>query len=181
MPFFLAPTLITLIGAAIHIALDRHVERRTSRRVVELILIWWVVSAGVMSAVGGFAHVGPLSAKTAEDIGPAYIPSMFQWEVGWGDIAIGVILFMCIWKRGSFMTAAIIAWTISYWGDAIGHIMQMVAHDNWAPSNVWSTPSDIIGPLLAIILLIAYRRLSRGVVDGDGAETGDDHAELAET
>ena len=47
-----------------------------------------------------------------------------------------------------------------YWGDAIGHIMQYTVHDNTAPDNVWAIPSDIIGPLLAVVLLIAYRRMS---------------------
>lgn len=33
---------------------------------------------------------------------------MFPWEVGWGDIALGVLGVGCAWKkvRGQWMTAA---------------------------------------------------------------------------
>ncbi|RIK10709.1 MAG: hypothetical protein DCC49_01940 [Acidobacteria bacterium] len=159
--FFLISTLITVIFATIHVFLDRKADRRTKRRVVELFLIWWIAGSGFWSVFGGVGHIGPNAAEIAGEIGPAYIPSMFQWEVGWGDIAIGVILLLCIWNRGSFMNAAVIAWTISYWGDAIGHIMQVTRHNNMAPDNVWSIPTDFGGPLAAIILLLIFRRLSR--------------------
>ena len=84
---------------------------------------------------------------------------MFEWEVGWGDIAIGVLGVGCAWRhfRDGWMTAAVVALAISFWGDAIGHIMQLVAHDNHAPDNVWAIPADIGGPLLALILLVLYR------------------------
>jgi hypothetical protein len=38
--------------------------------------------------------------------------------------------------------------------------MQWTVHDNTAPNNVWAIPSDILGPLLAVMLLVAYRRMS---------------------
>jgi hypothetical protein len=47
---------------------------------------------------------------------------------------------------------------VQYGGDAIGHIMEYVAHDNTAPSNVWAIPSDILQPIVAIVLLVIYRR-----------------------
>ncbi len=56
------------------------------------------------------------------------------------------------------MTAAVVTLVIMYWGDAIGHVMELVAHDNQAPSNVWAIPSDVLQPLLAAILLVLYRR-----------------------
>lgn len=109
----------------------------------------------------GIGHIGPTRAKIAELIGPGYIPSMFQWENAWADIAVGVALFISLWKRNGFLTASVLIWTILYWGDAVGHIMQLVVHQNRAVANVWSIPSDIVVPLAAIVLLIAYRRLSR--------------------
>ena len=47
---------------------------------------------------------------------------------------------------------------ISYGGDAIGHIMEYVAHNNTAGANVGAIPSDLWEPVVAIVLLIAYRR-----------------------
>ncbi len=80
--------------------------------------------------------------------------------VGWADVAIGVLGIGCAWRRDGWLTAAVVVLAICYWGDAIGHIMQYTVHDNTAPDNVWAIPSDIIGPLLAVVLLIAYRRMS---------------------
>ena len=156
--FFLVPWVIALIGLVLHIFLDRNPARRTAPRVVELALLWVMVFFGAFAILGGLSHIGPNSAEIAEGIG--YAPSMFQWEVGWGDIALSVLGVGCAWKskRDGWLTAAVVALVIMYWGDAIGHIMQWQAHDNTAPNNVWAIPSDILQPLLAAVLLVAYRR-----------------------
>jgi hypothetical protein len=162
MAFFVGSWVVLLLGWAVHLAADRHPDRRSRRRVIELALLWLLVGGGVTNIVGGFAHIGPNSAAIADQIG--YRPSMFQWEVGWGDIAIGTLGVGCALPRlrGTWMTAAVVAWTISFGGDAVGHLMQLVAHDNREPSNVWSLPSDVLMPLLAIALLVAYRRMGTG-------------------
>lgn len=92
---------------------------------------------------------------------------MFQWEVGWGDIALGVLSVGCAWRalRGQWMTAAVVVLTIQYGGDAIGHLMQWVANNNTAPDNVWALPSDVLQPLIAIVLLAAYRRSASATPD----------------
>lgn len=156
--WFFTFTLATLVvGALLHTFLDRTPARRTKRRVVELWLLWFVVGGGVWAIFGGVSHLGPTSDEIARSIG--YRQSMFQWEVGWADIAVGVLGVICVWKRDSWMTAAVVALAILYWGDAIGHIMEWVAHDNTAPSNVGAIPSDILQPLVAVILLLVYRAL----------------------
>ncbi len=156
--FFLAQWIIALIGFVLHVFLDRSPQKRTGHRVIELALLWCMVFFGAWSIVSGLGHIGPTSNALAEQIG--YTQSMFQWEVGWADIALGVLGVGCAWKsrRDGWLTAAVVALVIMYWGDAIGHVMEIVAHDNYAPSNVWATPSDIIQPLLAVVLLILYRR-----------------------
>lgn len=158
MVYFTAIWLTMIIGWLIHVFVDRHPDRRTSHRVIELALLWVLVGGGAWNILGGLGHIGPQSDAVARGIG--YTQSMFQWEVGWGDIAVGVLGIACAWRRlrGTWLTAAVVALAISFWGDAIGHIMQLVAHDNHAPNNVWAIPSDILLPLLAIILLVYYRR-----------------------
>lgn len=157
MGFFILPYVITLIGWAIHVLLDRKPNKRTRHRAVELALLWVLVFFGVWAIFGAYAHLSGMSGQTAEQIG--YAQSMFQWEVGWADVTVGVLGIGCAWValRDNWMTAAVVAVTISYGGDAIGHIMEYVAHDNDAPDNVWAIPSDILQPLLAIVLLVAYR------------------------
>ena len=154
--FFVLVVVVPVGGALLHVLFDRKPNRRTAPRVIELFLLWFVAGSGAVSILGGIGHIGPNSTDLAEDIG--YRQSFFQWEVGWGDIALGVVGFMCIWKRGSFMTAAVIVFVIQYWGDGIGHIMQWVEHDNTEPGNVWAIPTDFFFPAASAVLLALYRR-----------------------
>ncbi len=161
MGFFLTPWILTFGGWAVHVALDRSPQRRTAHRVIELLLLWVLVLGGVWALIGALGHLGPNSAEIAEGIG--YAPSMFQWEVGWADVAVGVLGIGCIWMREQWLTAAVVVLSICYLGDAVGHIMQYSVHNNTAPDNVWAIPSDILGPVLAIVLLIAYRHTGKRV------------------
>ena len=156
MVFFVIPWLVLVVGVAINVLLDRHADRRTRGRFIELALLWVMVWMSVWGLVGVVAHIGPMSAQTAEQIG--YAPSMFQWEVGFGDLALSVLGIGCFWFRDRWMTAAVVALAISYGGDAIGHIMQYYGDGNVAPENTWAIPSDILQPALAIVLLALYRR-----------------------
>ena len=156
MVFFIVPWIVLIVGVVINIAVDRHPARRTGPRIVELALLWVMVWFSVWGLIGVAGHIGPNSAEIAAGIG--YAPSMFQWEVGFGDLALSVLGIGCFWFRDRWMTAAVIALAISYGGDAIGHIMQYVGDGNDAPDNTWAIPSDILQPLLAIVLLVMYRR-----------------------
>jgi len=156
--FFLFSLATLIVGPLVHTFVDRKPNRRTRYRVVELWLLWWVAGGGSWLMFGGLGHTGPNAADIADEIGFAHSP--FQWEVGWADLAVGFVGFLCIWRRGEFMTAAVIVAAILLWGDAIGHVMQWVSHDNTDPDNIWAIPSDVLQPLLSIVLLIFYRRLA---------------------
>ncbi len=161
--YFIGQWVILLIGATIHVFLDRKANRRTARRVIELYLIWILAGGGVFAIYGGIAHISGMSDFIARNIG--YRQSMFQWEVGWADLAFGVLGIGAIWKRDSWLTAAVVAIAVGYGGDAIGHIMQYVAHNNLAPDNVWAIPSDILQPIVLVVLLILYRMKSKDAAD----------------
>jgi hypothetical protein len=152
---------ILLVGAAtIHVIIDRrrHPEHRHAGRIAELYLVWILAFGGVWAIISGIGHVSGQSEELAKSIG--YTQSMFQWEVGWADIGIGVLGVVCIRKRDAWMTAAVVMLAISYGGDAIGHIVQWAKHSNTEPDNVWAIPSDILGPLAAALLLVYVRRLA---------------------
>lgn len=167
--FFLLVWTIIIVGAAVHVFVDRSPRRRSSHRVVELALLWVMVAGGAASIFGGIGHVGPNSGELAGEIG--YRQSMFQWEVGWADIAIGVLGLGCVRWRDGWLSAAVVALTLSYGGDAIGHVMEWVAHDNTATDNIWAIPSDVLQPLVAIVLLVAYRRGAAHAEVGSGSVT----------
>jgi len=158
--WFIMQWILMLGGATVHVVVDRrrHREHHSTRRTVELYLVWILAFGGFWAVLAGIGHISGTSDEIAKSIG--YTQSMFQWEVGWADIGIGVLGLVCIRRRDAWMTAAVVMLAISYGGDAIGHIMQWVEHDNTEPDNIWAIPSDIVGPLLAVVLLVWYRHLS---------------------
>lgn len=149
--------LVALAGIGIH--LWRHPEDRGARRAVEVALVWWiVVTIGVSGVLAGFLHLfdGPAIAR---EIGFTRGDGGFQTEVGFADLAIGVLGLLCARFRDGFLLAAVIAVSIAYLGDAYGHLHQEAIHDNHDPDNtgllLWS---DFITPLVAIGLYAAWRR-----------------------
>ncbi|HEU5061993.1 MAG TPA: DUF6790 family protein [Solirubrobacterales bacterium] len=159
MPFLFFAA-IALIGAAIHAHRER--ETRDSARALEIFLIWWmVVAVGIAAIFGAMFHFfdGP---DTAREIGYTNGDGGFQTEVGFADLAIGVLGVLCARFRDGFLLAAVIAVSICYLGDAYGHIHQAAIHDNHDPDNtglvLWA---DFITPLVAIGLYAASSRRSR--------------------
>ena len=155
MFFFAAYWIVLIVGVLLTVLIDRHPNRRTRPRVVEIALQWVVVYSGIYGLVGVLGHIGPNSAEVAASIG--YAPSMFQWEVGFGDLTVCILGIVSFWFRDRWLTAAVVAVAISFGGDAIGHIMQW-SDGNDAVNNVWAIPSDILQALLGVLLLLAYRR-----------------------
>ena len=158
MGFFLFQWVVTILGLGMHYRLDRADGRRTRRRFFQLSSLWFLVSAGAFAIWGGIYHLGPTSHSVATQIG--YAPSMFQWEVGSADIAIGILCVLCVRasNRAQWMTAALTALTLSFFGDGTGHLMQLVAHNNTAPENVWAIPTCFLIPVLAVTFTALSRR-----------------------
>lgn len=160
MPFLFF-SAIALLGAAVQ--LHRDGRPRSAARSFEIFLIWWmVVAVGVGSIFGAMFHLfdGP---DTAREIGFTNGDGGFQTEVGFADLAIGVLGVLCAWFRDRFLLAAVLAVSISYLGDAYGHLHQEAIHDNHDPDNtgllLWS---DFILPLVAITLYALRERALRG-------------------
>jgi hypothetical protein len=154
---FLFFAAVALIGAAIHVHRDS--QPHSTARTLEIFLIWWmVVAVGVAAVFGSMFHFfdGP---DTAREIGYTNGDGGFQTEVGFADLAIGVLGILCARFRDGFLLAAVIAVSVCYLGDAYGHIHQAAVHDNHDPDNtglvLWA---DFIAPLVAIGLYVASRR-----------------------
>ncbi|MDQ6921777.1 MAG: hypothetical protein M3170_09285 [Candidatus Dormibacteraeota bacterium] len=145
---------IAVVGAAIHLFVRRSSLDRA--RVVEILLAWSLaVLIGANGIVGAFFHVF-FPDFTARQIGWA-TGSPFQFENAMGDLAMGVLGVLCIWIRGRFWLATVIASSIQLIGDAYGHVYQMVVHHNNAPDNVGAILySDFLFPVAIIALLIAH-------------------------
>ena len=148
---------IALFAIVIHVAL---MKQRSAKKIVEITLLYLlVISVGAGALIAGFMHVfnGPATAKMI-----GWQPdSPFQYEVGVADIALGLICVLCIFFRGSFWLAAIIANSVFLFGCMIGHIRSLYESGNLAAYNIGPNIiiADLILPLLLIGLYIVYLKL----------------------
>jgi hypothetical protein len=151
--------LVALLGAGVHLWRDR--EERTPERVIEVVLLWWiVVTIGVAGVVGGLFHLLD-GASIAKEIGFTRGDGGFQTEVGFGDLSLGLAALLCIWFRDRYWLAILLVATVSLWGDAYGHIHQEVVNDNHDPDNTGPVLyADIVFPLVGLALYGVRERLT---------------------
>jgi hypothetical protein len=166
MSVFLAPWIILAVGLAIHVFADHDAQRHTGPRLVELALMWVMVLGGITGVIAAAGHLGPWSIDAAESIG--YAPGMFQWEVAFADLALGVLCIFSVLYRDRWLTAAVVAVAIAYTGFGLGHLVEL-SGGNDLPGNFWSIPSDVAQAALGVALLIAYRRGGGGRLPAVGA------------
>jgi hypothetical protein len=143
---------ITVLAIVVHIV---RLKERSVKNVVEVILLYLLgIAVGLGAIVAGLAHVfnGP---ATAALIGwPAGSP--FQYEVGVADIGLGLIAFLCLFIRGNFWLAAIIANSTFLLACMAGHVRSLAESGNLAAYNIGTNIvfSDLIIPLALITLYI---------------------------
>ena len=125
--------------------------------VAEQFLSWvLLLPIGVTWLWAGVSHVF-FPAVAAAHIGWQVSP--FQSEVGMADLVIGITACTAFGRDLGFKAAAVSVASIFLLGDAIGHVRQMIIAGNFGPGNA-GVPfyMDIIGPLIAIALLMVARR-----------------------
>ena len=85
--------------------------------------------------------------------------SPFQWEVGIANAVVGVLGLCALKGSKSFRLATVVAISIWLWGDAAGHVYQMIVADNFAPGNAgpwfWT---DVAAPFVIIFIHLRNRR-----------------------
>ena len=93
----------------------------------------------------------------AEGIGWSNSP--FQWEVGIANAVVGVLGLLSLKASRQFRLATVIAVSVWLWGDAVGHVYQMIVADNFAPGNAgpwfWT---DVGAPFALIFIHISNRK-----------------------
>lgn len=83
-----------------------------------------------------------------------WAPSPFEYEVGIANLAFGIIAILSFNASYNFRLAVVIAITIWLWGDAIGHIYQMITQQNFSIGNAGSWFwMDLYLPLVLILCL----------------------------
>lgn len=150
---------VTLLAIVLHVIL---MKQRSAKKIVEVTLMYLIVLAvGLGALIAGLMHVfrGP---ATAAMIGwPAGSP--FQYEVGVADIAFGLTAILCLFWRGPFWLAAIIANSAFLLGAMAGHVKDMIVSGNYAAYNIGPNIifSDLVMPLMLIGLYVVYSRMRK--------------------
>lgn len=88
-----------------------------------------------------------------------WLNSPFQYEAGIADLSFGLLGILSFNASKGFRWATVIGATIWLWGDALGHINQLIAQHNFNPGNAGSWLWFDI--LLPIVLLLCMRQLEQ--------------------
>ena len=152
--------VLALAVGAFHASRNR--EGRSTGETAAIFLRWWlIIAVGVGGLVGVGYHLFD-AVETAKEVCFTRGDGGFQFENAMGDLAIAVAALLCIRIRNPMWWAALILISaIQYYGDAYGHIHQMVEYDNHCVYNTGAVLwSDIIVPTVAIALFAVMRRSS---------------------
>jgi hypothetical protein len=111
--------------------------------------------------IGGFSGHIFASDLVAEAVGwPPGNP--FQLEVGFANLALGILRVIAIGRRDGFREATVIAVTVFSVGATVVHLMDIVETGNLAPGNTIQNVGNLVRPALLIGFLAAGRRADRG-------------------
>jgi 4-amino-4-deoxy-L-arabinose transferase-like glycosyltransferase len=151
-------SILPVIIAAGHLGLDWSSRSRERRLEIFLLYLFGVGVAG--SGIGGFFGHIFISDSVAESIGwPTGSP--FQLEVGFANLAIGILGIIAMDRRDGFRDATVIAATVFAVGATAVHVMDVIESGNLAPGNTIQNVSNLLRPALLIAFLAASRRAER--------------------
>ena len=146
---------VTIISISVHLFNTRNTNRKES--VIEIMTIYVIGLSGWFGIMSGlFGHI-IYADEVAAGIGWP-LNSGFQMELGFASIGIGLVGFLSFWNR-AYWLPSIIMRTIFGWGAGFTHILHIIQHNNFSPSNTgiviyW----DFLFPVFMVILYILYRR-----------------------
>jgi hypothetical protein len=151
--------VVALVAASVHLAFSAQRRSRPATIVGTYIIYLLFIYVGLMGLFTAYYHVfRPLEASAS--IGWATSP--YEYEVGMADLTVGVLGVMCLVFRDEFWLATAIADAVWLLGDAVGHIREMVLHNNHAEYNAGTfLVFELAMPLLILGLVFYYRRLTR--------------------
>jgi 4-amino-4-deoxy-L-arabinose transferase-like glycosyltransferase len=149
--------VLPLLLAGIVIAVDKSVNSRERRLEIFLIYMFAFSAAGGIAAAMGHLFA---SDVVAEAIGwPEGSP--FQLEMGFANLAMGVLAAIAVGRRDGFREATVIGGAILSVGAFTVHVVDIVETGNLAPGNTLINITNLGRPALLIYFLWALRREER--------------------
>ncbi|MCP4761367.1 MAG: hypothetical protein GY870_06270 [archaeon] len=136
------------------------VEQSLSRaRILEIFLTQLIYVGYTFFSFRGFIGHTILADYVATDIGWA-TGNLFQTELAFYQLGVGVMGLMCLWRRDSLWIGIIYVRAVFLFGAASVHIWDIIVNQNLAHGNTGVTLfiSDLLIPIIALILLYVYRK-----------------------
>lgn len=149
--------ILPLLLASVVIAIDKSVNTRERRLEIFLIYIFaFSAAGGIAGALGHFFYSDVVAEAIGWETG-----SPFQLEIGFANLALGVLAVIAIGRRDGFREATVIAGTIFGVGAFIVHMVDLAQTGNLAPGNIIININNLGRPALLIFFLRALRREER--------------------
>lgn len=148
--FSLAMLILALLFVLLHKLFKRHTPES------EIIYCWLVFFALGLTSIYAFVMHAFFPSVAASNIGWATSP--FQYEVAIANLAIGVIAILSFNASYGFRLATVTAAVIWLWGNAMGHILQIIQFHNFSQGNAGSwLVMDIVLPFMLVIVIRQLR------------------------
>ena len=148
-------SVLPLLLAALHVRLDPHANDRFRKAEVYLIYLFMlgVAASGLSGFVG---HLFTADAVAESIDWPKGSP--FQQEMGFANLALGVLGFLAAGRRDGFREATVIAVAVVGVGATFVHVTDIVQEGNLAGGNSIQNVGNLLKPAVLIPLLLLSRR-----------------------
>jgi hypothetical protein len=147
-------SVLPVLLAAIHVRLDTRASGRLQR--VEVYLIYlFMLGVGASGISGFFGHIFTPDAVAESIDWPKGSP--FQQEMGFANLALGVMGLVAAVRRDGFREATVIAVTIVGVGATLVHVIDIVQEGNLAAGNSIQNLANLMKPALLIPMLWVSR------------------------
>jgi hypothetical protein len=125
--------------------------------VATTLLMWHlIVTIGLTGLLSSYMHIFK-GERIAKSIGWAS-GSLFQVELGYCCLGMGLLGVMCYWFKDYFWLATIVFTTIFLVGAALVHIKEMIKNKNFKAGNAITTIPDFLIPMTLIVLWFIAKR-----------------------
>jgi hypothetical protein len=148
-------SVLPVLLATVHVRLDTGAKDRLWKAEVYLIYLFMLgVAASGLS--GFFGHVFTPDAVAESIDWPKGSP--FQQEMGYANLALGVLGLIAAGRRDGFREATVIAVAVVGVGATVVHVADMLQEGNLAAGNSIQNVGNLLKPALLVPLLIVSRR-----------------------
>jgi hypothetical protein len=148
-------SVLPVLLASLHVRLDAGARGRFRRVEVHLIYLF-VLGVAASGLSGFFGHVFTPDIVAESIDWPKGNP--FQQEMGFANLALGVLGLVAAVRRDGFREATVIAVAIVGVGATVVHVIDMIQEGNLAPGNSIQNIGNLLRPALLIPMLIVSRR-----------------------